>query len=94
MLAWQHGTGAELADAGSLLAGDHHPRGCSLLALPRKRLTQSWPVGGLIHMLPMPAQAANPVRDDRRMGVIRFRAQLQRRGPAAAVVLDEAMWRR
>ena len=23
------------------------------------------------------------------MGVIRFRAQLQRRGPAAAVVLDE-----
>ena len=27
--------------------------------------------------------------EDRRMGVIRFRAQLQRRGPAAAVVLDE-----
>jgi hypothetical protein len=29
------------------------------------------------------------MRQDRRMGVIRFRAQLQRRGPAAAVVLDE-----
>ena len=29
------------------------------------------------------------MRKDRRMGVIRFRAQLQRRGPAAAVVLDE-----
>ena len=28
--------------------------------------------------------------EDRRMGVIRFRAQLQPRGPAAAIVLDDA----
>src|SRR5690348_14162319 len=29
------------------------------------------------------------VREDRGMGEIKFRAQLQRRGPAAAVVLDD-----
>jgi len=28
--------------------------------------------------------------EDRRMGVVRFRAQLQPRGPAAAIVLDDA----
>ncbi|MBV9093093.1 MAG: hypothetical protein JO132_04325 [Streptosporangiaceae bacterium] len=32
----------------------------------------------------------SPVREKRCMGVIRFRAQLQRRGPAAAVVLDDS----
>ena len=40
-------------------------------------------------MPPAKRRLADPVRDDRRMGVIRFRAKLQRRGPAAAVVLDE-----
>lgn len=34
------------------------------------------------------------MRKDKRMGVIRFRAQLQSPGPAAAVVLDETRQRR
>jgi hypothetical protein len=34
--------------------------------------------------------AAGRVGEDGRMGVIRFTAQLQPRGPAAAVVLDDA----
>jgi Bacteriocin-protection, YdeI or OmpD-Associated len=33
--------------------------------------------------------AAAPVGQDEPMGVIRFRAQLQPRGPAAAVILDD-----
>ena len=34
--------------------------------------------------------AARRVGEDGRMGVIRFTARLQARGPAAAVVLDDA----
>ena len=37
-----------------------------------------------------PGGAAGRVGEDGRMGVIRFTAQLQPRGPAAAVVLDDA----
>jgi hypothetical protein len=41
------------------------------------------------HLISDALTRADPVSEDRRMGAIRFRAQLQRRGPAAAVVLDE-----
>jgi hypothetical protein len=59
-----------------------NPRACVLVGLPGRRGQRPAGTAGV--------GAAGRVGEDGRMGVIRFTARRQPRGPAAAVVLDDA----